>query len=322
MRIVAIGGGHGLAATLAAARRITDDITAVVSVADDGGSSGRLRDEFSVLPPGDLRMALLALAGEEGSLLVRMLGHRFAGDGAVGGHSLGNLALTALWQQGNGVVESLDALRDLLGGVGRVLPVSTDAHAIEADVALADGSRTVVVGQARIAAHPGTITGVRTVPDTVHACAEALTAIADADLIVLGPGSWFTSVLAPLAVRGIADAIAASGAPITLVVNLRSEVGETVGFTTTDYLESLHRAHPQIVVNAVVEPVAASVHDSDVATGGEAVTQRPCGPNLDSGALPVTVAYRQRDNDGGHRAPRLAESLRDAANSLRQGQRG
>lgn len=301
MRIVAIGGGHGLSATVAAARHLGAQVTAVVSMADDGGSSGRLRREFAVLPPGDLRMALLALADPGEQPLSRLLAHRFEGDGPVGGHSLGNLMLAALWQQGTGVVESLRELGALLRVSGEVLPVATTAHSLVADVRLADGSTAEVTGQAQIAALRGAITRVRTVPESVSACPEALAAITEADLIVLGPGSWFTSVLAPLCISGVSDAIAASAASVVLVANLHSGSGESVGFTTQDYLQSLYHEHPHIRVDAVIEPASWP----PVAVTGV-------------GRIPYagTVA------NSVHTPELLAECLSEVAVSLREGQRG
>ena len=300
MRIVAIGGGHGLSATLAAARELDAHVTAVVSMADDGGSSGRLRAEFNVLPPGDLRMALLALAEPEQARLARLLSHRFDGNGALGGHSLGNLALTALWQQGVDVVSSLRELGSLLHIAGEVLPVTTVPHALCADIEQVDGTVQQIIGQARIASGAGRIVGLRTVPDTVPACMEALTAIERADLVILGPGSWFTSVLAPLCVAGVAHAIVHSGSAVVLVANLQSESGEAAGYEISDYIESLTSVHPRLAVDAVIAAVDAAV---------------PPGPVLQ---------FEYIDGASGqvHVPENLARSLRVAADSLREGQRG
>ncbi|MGD9955898.1 MAG: 2-phospho-L-lactate transferase CofD family protein, partial [Candidatus Nanopelagicales bacterium] len=135
-RVVALGGGHGLAASLRALRRVTDDVTAIVAVSDDGGSSGRLREEFDVVPPGDLRMALAALCGDDtwGRTWSRVVQHRFAGDGPLAGHSLGNLLITALWEETGDIVTGLDWVGALLGAHGRVLPVATVPLEVVADV--------------------------------------------------------------------------------------------------------------------------------------------------------------------------------------------
>jgi len=256
MRLVAIGGGHGLAQTLRAARQVTDDVTALVSMADDGGSSGKLRSEFDVPPPGDVRMALLALADESQSLRTQLWAHRFDGDGALSGHSLGNLLLTALWQRAQGddsaIVEGIAAAADLLGACGVVLPISTAAHHLVADVLDSDGRPGTLHGQATVASSGLRITGVRTDPAGVPVCPAAAAAIAAADIVVLGPGSWFTSVLAPLAVTGVCEAINASRAEVVLVVNLRPQPGETEGFSTADYVRAFTDSHPHLRVDAIV----------------------------------------------------------------------
>ena len=217
VRAVALGGGHGLAATLRALRRVTDDVTAVVGVSDDGGSSGRLREEFDVVPPGDLRMALAALCGDDtwGRTWSRVVQHRFAGSGDLAGHSLGNLLITALWEETGDIVTGLDWVGALLGAHGRVLPVATAPLQVVADVAglhPEDPSLVErVVGQVQVATTRGQVVGLRVEPADTAACPAAVEAITDAEAIVLGPGSWFTSVLAPLQVRGIGQAVADSG---------------------------------------------------------------------------------------------------------------
>ena len=308
MRIVAIGGGHGLSATVAAARLLDAHVTAVVSMADDGGSSGRLRDEFAVLPPGDLRMALLALADPAHSTLAQLFGHRFSGDGALGGHSMGNLALTALWQQGRDVVESLRELGLLLNIAGEVLPVATMPHALCATIEHPDGSVHEVIGQARIAASAGRIADMRTLPDTVVACPEALVAIERADLVLLGPGSWFTSVLAPLCVSGVVEAIAQSAANVVLVANRQSTSGEAAGFGVRDYLDSLMTAHPSLRIDAVI---AANAAADSAGTGRD----------VPAGSVQV-IDYSDQNLTASHEPEILARSLREAAYSLREGQRG
>lgn len=261
MRLVAIGGGHGLAQTLRAARRMADDVTALVSMADDGGSSGKLRREFHVPPPGDVRMALLALADESQSVRTELWGHRFDGEGALAGHSLGNLLLTALWQradgQESGIVQGIATAADLLGVSGAVLPISTAPHHLVADVLDGDGRAGTLHGQAAVTTSGLRIEAVRTDPAEVPVCPAAAAAIAAADIVVLGPGSWFTSVLAPLAVAGVCQAINDSRATVVLVVNLRPQPGETEGFTASDYLRTFMHAHPALRVDAVVADSSA-----------------------------------------------------------------
>ncbi|HEX6918009.1 MAG TPA: 2-phospho-L-lactate transferase CofD family protein, partial [Phycicoccus sp.] len=160
--VAALGGGHGLAATLTALRYVTDELTAIVTVADDGGSSGRLREEFGVLPPGDLRMALAALCSETewGHTWRDVLQHRFAGDGTLGGHALGNLLIVALWELHEDPVAGLDLVGSLLQARGRVLPMAAVPLDIEAEVSGLDprdpAARAVVRGQSEVAITPGT----------------------------------------------------------------------------------------------------------------------------------------------------------------------
>ena len=203
-KVVAIGGGHGLAATLRAVSTYSDRVTAVVSVADDGGSSGRLRELLEIIPPGDLRKCLVAMA-EPGSTLASLFDYRFADD-VLSGHSLGNLILAALMDRAQDPVEALDEACRLLGVRGRVLPATTEPVVLKAD---ADSGP--VAGQVAVMA-TGHIRHVSLVPSDPVAPAEAVGALAEADQIVLGPGSLFTSVLAAIAVPEIRDGIERSGA--------------------------------------------------------------------------------------------------------------
>jgi uncharacterized cofD-like protein len=257
-KVVALGGGHGLAATLRALRRVTDDVTAVVAVSDDGGSSGRLREEFDVVPPGDLRMALAALCGDDtwGRTWSRVVQHRFAGTGDLAGHSLGNLLITALWEETGDIVTGLDWVGALLGAHGRVLPVATRPLQVVADVAglhLDDPSIVErVVGQVRVATTRGEVVGLHLEPADAEACPAAVEAISAADAIVLGPGSWFTSVLAPLQVVGIGHALLETPAKVVVVLNLAPQPGETDGFSPQRHLEVLSAQMPGLRVDTVL----------------------------------------------------------------------
>src|ERR1019366_9384591 len=185
--VVALGGGHGLAASLTALRLLTDQITAVVTVADDGGSSGRLREEFGVLPPGDLRMALAALCDdtEWGHQWRDVLQHRFAGEGELGGHAVGNLLIVSLWDLLGDTVGGLDLVGRLLNARGRVLPMAAVPLNIEANVMGADPVKpfeiSTVVGQAEVASTTGRVLSVRLNPKDPPACEQAVAAIYDAD---------------------------------------------------------------------------------------------------------------------------------------------
>ncbi|MDM7856326.1 gluconeogenesis factor YvcK family protein [Cellulomonas alba] len=256
--VVAFGGGHGLSASLSALRLVTDRITAVVTVADDGGSSGRLRDELGVLPPGDLRMALAALCddSEWGRTWRDVLQHRFASDGGLDQHAVGNLLIVALWELLGDTVEGLDWVGRLLGARGRVLPMAAVPLRIEADVRGETGPR-VVVGQSRIAVTVEPIEAVRLVPADPPACAEAVEAVRSADWIVLGPGSWYTSVLPHLLVPELRDALRETSAPIVLTLNLAAGTGETAGMRAEHYLDVIHEYAPELRFAAVVADPAA-----------------------------------------------------------------
>jgi len=257
--VVALGGGHGLAATLRALRRVTDQITAVVGVADDGGSSGRLRAEFGVLPPGDLRMALAALCGDDtwGRTWSDVIQHRFNGDGDLGGHSVGNMLITALWEETHDIVIGLDWLGALLEAQGRVLPCSTVPLEIVADVSgLVDGSPehiAVVRGQVAVATTVGTVERISLEPMNPPACPEAVAAVLAADVVILGPGSWFTSVLPHLLIPELADAIVTSPARKILVMNLDPHRDqETAGVPARAQLDMLRDLEPRLVLDAVI----------------------------------------------------------------------
>ncbi|MBO3085713.1 gluconeogenesis factor YvcK family protein [Cellulomonas fengjieae] len=258
--VVALGGGHGLSASLSALRLMTDRITAVVTVADDGGSSGRLRDELGVLPPGDLRMALAALCDDSdwGQTWRDVLQHRFSSAGDLDQHAVGNLLIVALWELLGDTVEGLDWVGKLLGARGRVLPMAAVPLLIEADVVDAAGTTRRVVGQSAVAVTTGTINQVRLDPADPPACPEAVAAIESADWVVLGPGSWYTSVLPHLLVPGLHDALHRTRARMIVTLNLAAgDSGETAGMRADQYLEVLQRYAPDLRVDAVVADPSA-----------------------------------------------------------------
>jgi len=266
--VVALGGGHGLAASLAALRRLTSDLTAVVTVADNGGSSGRLREEFGVLPPGDLRMALAALCGDDrwGQTWARVLQHRFASDGEMDGHSTGNLLIVALWQLLGDQVAGLDWVGSLLGARGRVLPMAVTPIDIMARVRGADPAEpdgiSMVRGQVEVATTPGEVLEVSLEPADPKACPEAVGAIGQADWVVLGPGSWYSSVVPHLLVPDLRDALASTPGRVVVTLNLEPQPGETDGWTPQDHLAVLHRTAADLRVHTVLAD-PASVHDHD-----------------------------------------------------------
>lgn len=253
--VVAFGGGHGLAVTLRALRMIGAGITAVVGTGDDGGSSGRLREHLGVPPPGDLRMALVALTGDGtgSSLWPRVLQHRFGGSGDIEGHALGNLLLVALWEETGDVVGGLDRLASVLDAQGRVLPNSIDPVEVIAEVECADGSGTEVVhGQARVTRTRGRIVNVWLEPQHPRACPEAVSAVDAASALVFGPGSWYTSVLPHLLVPALSDAIRRATVPRILVLNAGPQAGETEGFVAHTYLETWLRHFPGQALDIVL----------------------------------------------------------------------
>lgn len=272
---VALGGGHGLAASLSALRRLKDDLTideltAVVTVADNGGSSGRLRGEFGVLPPGDLRMALAALCGDDewGRTWADVVQHRFAGQGDMQGHVVGNLLIVSLWELMGDHVRALDWVGRLLGAHGRVLPMATTPMDISARVRGADpGDPTgvsVVRGQVEVATTAGQIESVALVPEDPQACAEAVEAIRAAEWVVLGPGSWFTSVIPHLMVPGLRRALAETHGRLIVVLNLEAQVGETTGFGPADHLAALFEHAPDLTVHAVLVDASSLADDREV----------------------------------------------------------
>lgn len=256
-RIVALGGGHGLYATLSAARRLTPHVTAIVTVADDGGSSGRLRSELDVVPPGDLRMALAALASDSphGRLWATIIQHRFGGSGALAGHPIGNLLLAGLNEVLADPVAALDELGRILAINGRVLPMCPIALQIEADVSGLESDprmSRVIRGQVAVATTPGKVRRVRLLPGDPPATRQAVDAVLAADLVVLGPGSWFTSVIPHVLVPGMAAALRSTRARRALVLNLAAEPGETAGFSAERHLHVLNQHAPGFTVHDII----------------------------------------------------------------------
>jgi uncharacterized cofD-like protein len=256
-RVTALGGGHGLYASLSALRRLPLDLTAVVTIADDGGSSGRLRSEFGVLPPGDLRMALAALCGDDewGVTWASVVQHRFAGTGEMRGHVTGNLLIVSLWELLGDHVAALDWVGRLLGARGRVLPMALTPLDISAQVSGLDPDDperlTTVRGQVAVATSEGTIEAISLIPDGLRPCPEAAEAVRAADMVVLGPGSWFTSVLPHLMVPTLREALLETSAHVVVVLNVGQD-GETKGFRSVDHLRVLLDHAPDLPVGTVV----------------------------------------------------------------------
>jgi uncharacterized cofD-like protein len=253
-KIVALGGGHGLAATLTALRQLTHQLTAIVTVADNGGSSGRLREEFPIFPPGDLRMALAALCADDewGRTWAEIMQHRFVSDGELNGHAMGNLLLASMWNAGDDPVVALDRVGQLLKVIGRVLPMASVALDIEGTFNTSTG-RIVVRGQKEVATAKGHIESLRIIPEDPPARIEALAAIVEAEWLTMGPGSWFSSVIPHLLVPSQLDALRSTKARKILILNLdassHSQGEEFAGSTPEEHLEFFHRYAPGVKVD-------------------------------------------------------------------------
>lgn len=312
---VALGGGHGLHASLSALRRLHDDltldqVTAVVTVADNGGSSGRLRGEFGVLPPGDLRMALAALCGSDdwGRTWADVVQHRFAGEGEMNGHVIGNLLIVGLWERLGDHVEALDWVGRLLGAHGRVLPMALTPMDITAQVRGTDPADpagvATVRGQAEVATTGGEIVSVALDPVDPVACPEAVAAILEADWVVLGPGSWFTSVIPHLMLPSLRDALERTSAHLVVVLNLEPQDGETGGYGPEDHLAVLLEHAPGLRIHTVLAE-RTTVTDADALESAVAA----------AGGVLVTADLAELDEDGRvtprHDHERLAAAYRD-----------
>ena len=298
MKVVGLGGGHGLSRALAALRLLGECPTAVVTVADDGGSSGRLREEHGVVALGDMRMALHTLAEHAG--LAPLVQHRF-GAGELKGHALGNLFLLALLEMSSGdLVVALDRAAELLQCAGRVLPATTQTVQLHAQV----GDHHVG-GQVRVATASGPVHRVWLEPSAPEACAPAVAAVEEADVVVLGPGSLFTSILATLLVPGIAAAVTGGRARVILIGNLLTQPGETSDFDATGHVEALVAHVPGLRIDTVL------LHEGPPAAGAG----RPLGTVVDHPAATSVVtgdlALRGPDGDpvAVHDPQRLAGAL-------------
>ena len=281
-------------------------MTAVVTVADDGGSSGRLRRELGVLPPGDLRMALAALCGDDdwGQTWSRVVQHRFKSEGELHGHALGNLLIVALWELLDDTVQGLDWVGRLLGAYGRVLPMASVPLEMVALVAGLDdddpGLLVEIRGQESVALTQGRVVEVHVEPRDPPACAEAVAAVEAADWVVLGPGSWFTSVIPHLLVPDLRRAIVDTSARRLLNLNLAAQSGETSGFSQVTHLEVLAAQAPELRLDVVladrsIERDPAGLRDLESAASG-------------MGAELVLADLAARDGSPRHDPARLADA--------------
>lgn len=265
LKLVAIGGGTGLSTLLAGLKRLvgTNDsantwletLSAIVTVSDDGGSSGRLRDELQILPPGDIRNCMVALS-EDSTLLSRLFRYRFRGNGDLGGHSFGNLFLAALTEVTGDFVEAVRLSSEVLASKGRIYPATINDVRLVAE--LEDG--TEVRGETQITASRAAIRRLRLEPEQCLPLPEALAAIRVADVITVGPGSLYTSILPPLLVARVAEAIGRARATKIFICNLMTQPGETDGYTARRHLETVKRYAPEIAFDYVIvnnHPISA-----------------------------------------------------------------
>lgn len=250
LKLVAIGGGTGLSTLLAGLKRFVglqdgvaglESLSAIVTVSDDGGSSGRLREELQIMPPGDIRNCMIALS-EDSTLLSRLFRHRFRGSGDLGGHSFGNLFLAALAEVTGDFVEAVRLSSEVLASKGHIYPATiTDVRLV---AELEDGRE--VHGETQITGTSSGIRRLRLEPEHCLPLPDALAAIRTADMITIGPGSLYTSILPNLLVSQVADAIAQSDATKVFVTNLMTQPGETDGYDARRHLATVREYAPQI----------------------------------------------------------------------------
>lgn len=285
LHLVAIGGGSGLATLLRGLKREVSSgelasLTAIVTVTDDGGSSGRLRRDFAVLPPGDIRNCLAALADDE-ALLTRLFQYRFASGEGLAGHSFGNLLLTALAGMAGDFYQAILAAERILSVRGRILP--STVHDVQ--LRARGKSGTWYEGETAVGRSGERLQRVELVPKSVPAFPDAVAALQAADLIVLGPGSLYTSVLPNLLIRGLATALARSRAPVVLPMNLMTQPGETDGMDAHDHLRALERHAGEGLVDVVL------AHDGGIPKARLAQYRA-------SGARPVAVDAKRLARHG------------------------
>lgn len=265
LKLVALGGGTGLSTVLSGLKHFVgsndagnlwlESLSAIVTVSDDGGSSGRLRDELQMLPPGDIRNCMVALS-EDSTLLSRLFRHRFRGQGELGGHSFGNLFLAALTEVTGDFVEAVRLSSEVLASKGRIYPATINDVRLVAE--LEDG--TIVRGESQITSSRGAIRHLRLEPEQCLPLPEALAAIRSADVITIGPGSLYTSILPNLLVARVAQTIATAPGLKVFICNLMTQPGETDGFTARQHLQTIREYAPEIKFDYTVvndRPISA-----------------------------------------------------------------
>jgi uncharacterized cofD-like protein len=325
LNVVAVGGGTGLSTLLSGLKEFVrsptatisiNGLSAIVAVTDDGGSSGRLRDELQILPPGDIRNCMVALS-EDSLLLSRLFRYRFEGKGDLKGHSFGNIFLAALSGLTGDFAEAVRLSSGILASKGQIFP-ATNAN-VHLVAELLDGS--VVQGETRISQVGPSIKRLYLEPETCHPMPEAIEAIENADLITIGPGSLYTSLLPPLLVHGVAEAIGRSRATRVFVSNLMTQPGETSGFSATHHLRELQKYAPAVRFDHMIlndQIISAVQRERYRAEGSEQI-------GIDEGTAiaseyGVNVVYANLLDDGEkvrHQPGRLAGSIMSCARTAR-----
>ena len=301
-RIAAIGGGTGLSTFLRGIKERTSNVTGVVTVSDDGGSSGRLRSELGILPPGDIRNCIVALAEAE-PLMKELFEYRFTEGNGLAGHSFGNLFIAAMSGVTGNFEQAVSESSRVLKVTGRIVPSTLVDVRLTAD--MADGS--VVLGETNIAASPKRIRDVKVSPANPEAFDAAVNAIRDAELTVIGPGSLYTSLIPNLLIPGIARALIESDEPVVYVCNIATQPGETDGYDLRDHLQAINRHLPGlkidfVVANSNMSPLGPDFPSSELVEAGD---YRPSAGRLISADL-------MNDGFRGHHDPtKLASVLMD-----------
>ena len=303
--IVVVGGGTGLSVLLKGLKKYTSRLTAVVTVSDDGGSSGRLRAELGVLPPGDIRNCLVALAETE-TLMDQVFQHRFLQGGSLQGHNLGNLLLVAMTEITGDFASAIREVSKVLAVRGKVIPATLEPVVLGA--VMADGTR--VTGETSIRDYRGKIREVSLLPEC-HPVPETLQAITEADAIIIGPGSLYTSIIPNLLIKGINQAIAASAAAKFYISNIMTEQGETDEFTAADHLQVISRhTGQQLVEYAVVN--CGGIDESRLRRyqQEEAVPVRPTREKIEAMGIEVIERDLVSDTDvAWHDSDKLARVI-------------
>jgi uncharacterized cofD-like protein len=307
-RIVVVGGGTGLAVLLKGLKRYTSCLTAIVTVSDDGGSSGRLRAEMGVLPPGDIRNCLVALAETE-TLMDQVFQHRFNAGGGIQGHTLGNLLLVAMSEIAGDFISAIQEVSKVLAVRGVVLPATLEPVVLAAT--MKNGS--TVIGETRIRNHEGKIERISLIPEKCMPVPETLLAIQEADAIILGPGSLYTSIIPNLLVNKVAESIQQAKAPVIYVSNIMTEKGETDDFTAADHLRAINRhLNRQLIDYVIINSGTVDEQRLRRYRQEQAVPVRPAYEDIEAMGIKISKQDLVSDNEvAWHDSNKLARAVLD-----------